>query len=281
MTMIENSSVQLNSVSHHYDELDEFYRDHWGVHLHHGLWEKSGISKEEAVIELSLKVISHFEPHSKLLDIGCGYGETARLSLAMGADEVTGITISRKQFEYAAAHPQKGARFHLGDFNQNRFRAGEFSGAYSIECFSHIKDKSRYFEQVRRVLKPGGKFVMTAWLAGDEPSVWERRHLLGPICEEGRLPSLCTRSEVLKLIQDSGMELLEETDLSQKVWKTWLISSKEVLKLFKEVKGLKYFLNRDHHERRFALTVPRILMGYRTGAFKYGLFVMQAPRSVS
>lgn len=279
--MIENSSVQVSSVSHHYDELDEFYREHWGVHLHHGLWEKPGISKEEAVIELSLKVLSYFEPHSKLLDIGCGYGETARLALAMGADDVTGITVSRKQFEYAAAHPRKGARFHLGDFMQHRFASKSFDGAYSIECFEHIKDKSRYFEQVRRVLKPGGKFVMMAWLAGDEPSVWEKRHLLGPICEEGRLPSLCTRSEVLKLIQDSGMELLEETDLSQKVWKTWLISSKEVLKLFKESKGLKYFFNRNHRERRFALTVPRILMGYRTGAFKYGLFVMQAARSAS
>ena len=281
--MIESENVTLSQVSHHYDELDEFYRELWGTHLHHGLWEKSGISKEEAVIELSLKVLFSLGDlsHKKLIDIGCGYGETARLAMALGAGEVSGITLSRKQFDYALRASQTGTRFYLGDWLQNRFADHSFDGGYSIECFSHIMDKSRYFEQVRRTLKPSGKFVMTAWLSGDSPSVWERRHLLEPICEEGRLPSLCTRSELLELAQNSGLELLKETDLSSKVWKTWLISSKEVLKLFKESKGLKYFLSKDHQERRFALSVPRILSAYRLGCFKYGLFVMQAPPLVS
>lgn len=279
--MIENTDVTLSEVSHHYDELDEFYRELWGVHLHHGLWEKPNLSKEEAVIELSLKVLSYFEQNLKLMDIGCGYGETARLALSLGASEVAGITLSRKQFEYAMRHPREGAHFYLGDFLSYRFHDHEFDGAYSIECFSHIHDKRRYFEQVRRVLKPGGKFVMTAWLSGERPSVWERRHLLEPICEEGRLPSLCSRSEVLDLAQNSGMELIEDADLGQKVWKTWLISSKEILKLFKQSKGLKYFLSSENQERRFALTVMRILLAYRSGAFTYGIFVMRTPRSVS
>lgn len=281
--MIESENVTLSQVSHHYDELDEFYRELWGTHLHHGLWEKPGISKEEAVIELSLKVLYSLGSFSnlKLIDVGCGYGETARLAMSLGAGEVSGITLSRKQFEYATAHTQPGTKFYLGDWLQNKFPNQTFDGGYSIECFSHIPDKSRYFEQVRRTLKPGGKFVMTAWLSGDNPSVWEKRHLLEPICEEGRLPSLCTRSELLELAQNSGFELLEDADLSSKVWKTWLISSKEVLKLFKESKGLKYFLNKDHHERQFALSVPRILTAYRLGCFKYGLFVMQVPPLVS
>ena len=37
--MIASSQeIRPEAVASHYDELDRFYRDIWGEHVHHGLW---------------------------------------------------------------------------------------------------------------------------------------------------------------------------------------------------------------------------------------------------
>ena len=36
--IIPLESMGLASVADHYDELDDFYREIWGEHVHHGLW---------------------------------------------------------------------------------------------------------------------------------------------------------------------------------------------------------------------------------------------------
>ncbi len=275
--MIQSTETTIDEISHHYDELDDFYRELWGVHLHHGLWESPFDSKEEAVINLSRKVLSHLGDISRkhLIDIGCGYGETSKLALLQGAGSVTGITLSQKQFHFARLHSdQLALNYVLGDWLKNNFADNTFDGAFSIECFSHIKDKKHFFEEIKRTLRPGGKFVMTAWLCDEDPSTFDKKLILGPICKEGRLPSLLSEKEVLVYIEESGLTFKEHIDLGSKVWRTWLISSRQLMKLL-NIRGVRYFLNNKNSERRFVLSVLRILAGYRKGCFKYGLFIME------
>ena len=39
-------------VARHYDELDVFYREFWGEHVHHGLWRTGTESPEVATRQL-------------------------------------------------------------------------------------------------------------------------------------------------------------------------------------------------------------------------------------
>lgn len=276
--MIHSSQITTSDVAHHYDELDSLYRKLWGTHLHHGLWEKGFETKEEAVVNLSHKVLSLLGNYQgmHLLDIGCGYGGTARLAARKGAGSVTGITLSQKQFDFARDHVKHlPLEFILGDWLKNDFPDNVFDGAFSIECFSHVTNKKKFFDEVRRTLKPGGKFVMAAWLSGEKLSNLNKNFILEPICTEGRLPSLCNKNEVMELISSSGMRFIEHIDLSEQVAKTWSLSLREVLSLFRMKEGLKYFLNANNKERFFAVTVLRILLGYKTKSFRYGLFVME------
>jgi tocopherol O-methyltransferase len=49
--MISSSSpVTLRDIGDHYDELDHYYREIWGEHVHHGLWERG----DETPTKLSL-----------------------------------------------------------------------------------------------------------------------------------------------------------------------------------------------------------------------------------
>jgi tocopherol O-methyltransferase len=72
------------AVADHYDELDEFYRDVWGDHVHHGLWLRGTESHKEATLQLVRHVAerAHIGRDTRVCDIGCGYGATARMLAA-------------------------------------------------------------------------------------------------------------------------------------------------------------------------------------------------------
>ena len=75
------------SVARHYDELDAFYREVWGEHLHHGLWRTGRETAAEAVRHLVDVVAdeARVEAGSRVCDAGSGYGATARRLAARGA----------------------------------------------------------------------------------------------------------------------------------------------------------------------------------------------------
>lgn len=63
-----------HAISTHYDELDIFYREFWGEHLHHGLWHSHSETAEEAVKQLieHVAVVAQITKGSRVCEIGCG-----------------------------------------------------------------------------------------------------------------------------------------------------------------------------------------------------------------
>lgn len=271
-----SSPATVSDIALHYDELDHLYRKMWGPHLHHGLWIKGNETRKKAVLNLSTKVLAGIGTikGAHLMDIGCGYGETSRLALKRGAGKVSGMTLSKRQLDYALkrSHGME-ASFYLGDWNENTFESESFDGAFSIECFSHIKDKDKYFKEVHRTLRSGGRFSMTAWLSKNNPSRLEDKFLLSPICHEGKLPSLWTKEEVLSSAEKAGLRCLRNENLSQQVEKTWSLCIEELFKLTFSQEGVRFFLSRQNQQRPFALTLFRLLLGYRLKCFEYGSFI--------
>src|SRR5690606_28833344 len=98
-----SSTISERDVAAHYDDLDEFYREFWGEHVHHGLWITGRESPQQAVEQL-IDLVAHearLRPGDRVCDVGCGYGGTARYLASHYRVEVTGLTISTKQYQYA------------------------------------------------------------------------------------------------------------------------------------------------------------------------------------
>ena len=144
-----------------------------------------------ALLRASTSHLAGFEG-CRVLDIGCGYGATARTLARDHNVDVTGLTISESQHRFAcqqaAEHPR--ANVLLRDCLENGFESDSFDRIVSIECISHVIDKEQFFREVARLLKPGGRAVIVAWLAAESPTDGQIRHLLEPICREGSLPGL-------------------------------------------------------------------------------------------
>ncbi|MDD5028741.1 MAG: methyltransferase domain-containing protein [Rhodoferax sp.] len=104
-------------------------------------------------------------PGMHVLDAGSGLGGPARrLAHATGC-KVTGIDLSE---DYACAGTvlnqwtrlDKQVDFVVGDATDlGRFQANSFDAAWTIHASMNIPDKSRFYSEIARVLKPGARFV--------------------------------------------------------------------------------------------------------------------------
>ncbi len=270
------------SVSAHYDDLDRFYRELWGEHLHHGLYRGGFDTRARAVLRLVDLVAERagIEAGTGVLDVGCGYGATARyLANRLGA-RVTGVTLSRTQWRYATA-PERavpGVEIRRGDWLEMEVDGGAHDVVLSIESLSHMEDKDAFFRKAADALRPGGRLVVCAWLAADAPGPWQVRHLLEPICEYGRLPGLADEAECRVWLRDAGFREIAVEDLTSRVRRTWTgVIGSIARALAAKPEYWRFLLDRRQANRVFAAAVPRMWMAYRTGALRYGLFTARLP----
>lgn len=277
--IVPDISQNAVSVADHYDKLDPIYRRVWGEHVHHGLWATGRETPGEAVEALVDTVGDRLGliPGQACVDIGCGYGSTARRLAVSRGVRVTGFTLSAEQARYANAHPEPGVDIQVRDWLANGLADASVDAAWAIESSEHMVDKPRFFAEAHRVLQPGGRLVICAWLAGTDASGWKVRHLLEPICREGRLPSMGTREEYEAMATVAGFELTGFEDVSRRVARTWPICAGRLMKA----------LLTDRETRRLALGarnrsaflgIPRLILAYRTGAMRYGIFTLSKVR---
>lgn len=282
--IVPNAVVTSAAVAAHYNELDRFYREVWGEHVHHGLWRSGRESPGEAVEQLVHLLAEEvaLAPGRSVCDVGCGYGASAELLAREHGARVTGVTISQAQFERASRRVASvpGLEFECRDWLENGFADESFDAVYAIESTEHMADKQRFFTEAFRTLRPGGRLAVYAWLSCPEPSPWQVRHLLEPICREGRLAGMGTAAEYRVMAEAAGFEWLAEHDLSRQASRTWSICISRFLgKLASDRSYLRYMVDPNRSERIFALTVLRILAAYRLGAMQYALLLARKRRT--
>jgi tocopherol O-methyltransferase len=268
------------AVASHYDELDPYYRSLWGQHVHHGLWESGRESPQEAVIALSHLVARRagITEGMRVCDVGCGYGGTARLLASDYGARVTGVTVSRRQYEEAIAHGGANPDFILRDWMENDLPSESFDAVIAIESTEHLPDVAQGIREMARVLVPGGRLVICAWMAGPSPAPWEVRHLLEPICREGCLVGMGNKEDYERWIKEAGLLMESEEDLSRKVRRTWPICIRRTIAgFFTDPSLRRYLLGGFGRNRVFALTLLRIWIAYLTGAMRYVVFTAGKP----
>lgn len=274
-------SISSQDVVRHYDELDAFYRDIWGEHVHHGLWLTGTETPEQAAQQLVERVAqaAAIRGGSTVCDIGCGYGATARWLATEWQAQVTGVTVSPRQYRYAQAQSVDGVpppTYLLQDWQHTTLPEDAFDAALFIESLAHMEAKQEAIARAHRVLRPGGRIVACVWLAAPHVPAWMQRFLLEPICYEGQLPGLPTAEAYQQWLRAAGFINLRYEDISTKVQRTWTVVIQRVLSaLLHRSDYRRYLLDHAQRNRRFALTLIRLWLAFRAKAFRYGVLSAQ------
>jgi len=151
------------NISYHYDLGNKFY----------GLWLDKTMTYSSAKFETGQESVetAQIQKYASLVDqmgvkagdhvleIGCGWGGFAEFAAGTRGLRVTGLTISKKQHEYAVARIKNAGLTDLVEIKLQDYRdeQGMYDGIASIEMFEAVGEKywPNYFETLRDRLKPG------------------------------------------------------------------------------------------------------------------------------
>lgn len=163
------------------------------------------------------------QENAKVLDVGCGVGGPAREMIKFAGVNVMGLNNNDYQIERSLKYAQKeglAKKYSAtkGDFMQMSFPENSFDAVYAIEATVHAPSLQGVYEQIYRVLKPGGVFGVYEWLMTDNYDNDNPRHReirLG--IEQGNgISNMVKVSEGLAAIRAAGFELVHHEDLAER-----------------------------------------------------------------
>lgn len=272
----------VDGAASHYDDLDAFYREIWGEHVHHGMWLTGKETDTEAAENLVTLVakLGGTGAGTEVCDVGCGYGATAKILAQRYDANVTGMTISNAQWKYAKANndvPGK-TNFLLRDWYHNEQPSDHYDVVQTVESLEHMPDLPTFFRECYRVMKPGGRLVAVAWMSCENPDPLAKRFLIDAITRESQIAGVRPESEFKAAALGAGFTNYEFNDYAQQVKKTWPLCAWRTVKGFFTKPHYRSFLFSSKNPNRiFALTLFRIWLAYELGVQRYGVFSASKP----
>jgi cyclopropane-fatty-acyl-phospholipid synthase len=235
------------NIGEHYDLGNDFYRLFLDSTMSYsgGIFENEQDSLEDSQVAKMRTIISMagIGPHDHVLEIGCGWGGFALEAVRRTGCRVTGITISKEQFEWATRRVrEEGLEDRISiQLTDYRHVQGSFSAIVSIEMLEAVGHRNLplYFQTLDRLLAAGGRAVLQVITMPDQKyqayrlgSDWIRKHIF----PGGHLPSIGVMAQAMGARSRLNITQMEDIGLhyarTLELWRLAFMSrSAEVMEL--------------------------------------------------
>ena len=148
--------------------------------------EQARLKKQAEFLEQTIYKDVDFSRSKNVLEVGCGVGAQSEILLRRHPNiQLTGIDLSDAQLNAAKESLSKLSfakdRYEVQKANAEDlpFESDSYDGSFLCWILEHVPEPERVLSEVRRVLRPGGKIIVTEvmnssfFLEPYSPNVWK------------------------------------------------------------------------------------------------------------
>ncbi|NEO54655.1 MAG: methyltransferase domain-containing protein [Okeania sp. SIO3B5] len=202
------------------DNMMNFHSFIYGENIHIGLYTNENESIAEANFKALEMITSllNLSPSTVVLDLGSGYGGTARYLTQKIGCRVDCLNLSETQNELNRELNRKLGLESLiqvidGSFEAIPTPSNIYDVVWSQDALLYSSDRVKVFQEVSRVLKKKGEFILTDVMQSDDCPVEVGKQIL----ETVDITSLASIKSYQKIAKDTGFEEIQITEMPEQL----------------------------------------------------------------
>lgn len=175
-----------------------------------------------------LRVAASVEVRDRVLDIGCGAGQSTREAARIAVEgDAVGVDVSSEMLEIARRRANEAGllniAFEQGDAQHHPFPAASFDLCISRFGVMFFADPAAAFANIARAMRPGGRLAWMVWQS-QERNAWSGaiRHALAPattVSAGAAAPfSLGDTTIAIELLSAAGFGSIDFIDVREPVF---------------------------------------------------------------
>lgn len=216
------------AVARYYHETRWQYYGLWSkqdsLALHYGYWDAGVKTHPQALRRLNAVLADRagIVSRESVLDAGCGWGGSSIWLARERGAHCHGVSLESDQIAVARRMAAKKGvarqtAFSLGDFTRLDFADNSQDVVWAVESVCHAGDKRAFTREAYRVLKPGGRLVLSDFFRSvREQSRADEDHLRSWLMKWA-VPDLDSLDEFQAAVEDAGFAAIEITDATDNI----------------------------------------------------------------
>lgn len=277
-----------NKIIEYYRDTENAYKDSWdlknSLSIHYGYWDDQVKSFPQSLLRMNevMMEVAAIQSTDRVLDAGCGVGGSSIFLARTAGCKVTGITLSERQVQQAAANSKLNrvemlVDFEVMDFCNTTFPDASFDVVWGCESICYADDKHLFVKEAWRLLKPGGRLVVADGFVN--MSEYNDRLIIRKWLDGWQVKSLESVSRFKNLLSLEGFINVTYRNISKNV----AHSSRRLLKYYFLAKLYLWWKKLTFSDKSTAMQRKNIIAcwhqywGLKLNFWQYGLFVCQKP----
>lgn len=278
-------SFTSTDIENYYDQTEVHYRMFWKLEkvmgLHYGIWDDNTKNIEDAILNTNrmLADMGSIHPADRVLDAGCGIGGSSFfLAKKFGCDTV-GISLSKKQIASAKKLAASNGLadkclFFNKDYTNTGFEANSFDVIWAIESLGSAPDKSLFFKEMNRILKPGGRILVADTFKPESYDISNEK-IMQVMLNGWAISDIHSIEEMKTLAGNQGFETSDLKNVSKEIKRSVDMMYRAAWLGMIGTKVYNFFRKASYFSRIHYTTGLAQKKAYKKGLWGYYLFVFK------